>query len=298
MSVQTYRPTINAGQVYMRPEGSAQAMKAIGNVSVLELEITEDEKTLADYTAPGGGQWAAISRVTGVNAKMTLHDLDPVNLARAVYGSTSDTTGSTVAAETATAYQGGLIRLDHPDPTSVTLTWGGADWAATHAYALNALIVDGGKKYKCTTAGTSGASEPTWPASGTVSDGTAVWTYQAAWSPVADTDYEVRPEGILILEGEIADGDPLSIAYTYGNYSAVEALTSGSVIYEMAFGGLNEANSNSPVVVDLYRLKVSAAKALSFIGSDFAALEVTGKVLLDATKTGTGISKYFRVQMV
>lgn len=298
MSTQTYRPTLNAGQVYLRPSGAAEALIAIGNVSLLELEITEDEKTLADYTQPGGGQWAAVSRVTGVNAKMTLHDLDPVNLARAVYGDTSDTVGATIAAETATAYQGGLIRLAHPDPTAVTLTWGGADWAATHAYALNALIVDGGKKYKCTTAGTSGASEPTWPSSGTVSDGTAVWTYQAAWAPAADTDYEVRAEGILILEAGIADGDPLSIAYTHGAYSAVEALTGSSVIYEMSFGGLNEANSNSPVVLDIYKLKISAAKALSFIGSDFASMEVTGKVLLDSTKTGAGISKYFRVQMV
>lgn len=297
MSVQTYRPTLNAGQVYLRPEGSAEALKAVGNVSVLELEITEDEKTLADYTQPGGGQWAAISRVTGVNAKMTLHDLDPVNLARAVYGSASDKAGST-ATTAAIAYQGGLIRLAHPDPTSVTVSWDGDAWASTTAFALNDLIVADGKKYKATTAGTSGSSAPTWPSSGTVTDGTVVWTYQAAWSPVADTDYEVRPEGILILEGEIVDGDPISIAYTYAAYSAVEALTSGSVIYEMTFGGLNEANSNSPVVVDLYRLKISAAKALSFIGSDFAALEVTGKVLLDSSKTGSGISKYFRVQMV
>ena len=31
--------------------------------------------------------------------------------------------------------------------------------------------------FECTTAGTTGASEPTWPTSGTVNDGTAVWTF-------------------------------------------------------------------------------------------------------------------------
>jgi len=37
-----------------------------------------------------------------------------------------------------------------------------------------------GRIYKCTTAGTTGSGEPTWPttAAGTVTDGTAVWTEQ------------------------------------------------------------------------------------------------------------------------
>lgn len=299
MSVQTYRPTMNAGQVYLRPESSAAALKAIGNVSVLELEITEDEKTLSDSTQPGGGQWAAISRVTGVNAKMTLHDLDPVNLARAIYGSTSDTAAATIAAEKATAYQGGLIRLVHPDPTSVTVSDDCAAHAVSHAYVLGDWILVSTHVYECTTAGTSAGTAPTWKTDGTATtDGTVVWADRGVFAAVADTDYEVRAEGIMILEAGIPDGCPVEIAYTHGAYSAVEALTSGSVIYELSFGGLNEANSNSPVVVDIYRLKISAAKALSFIGSDFAALEVTGKVLMDSTKTGSGISKYFRVQMV
>lgn len=52
-------------------------------------------------------------------------------------------------------------------------------WAAATAYSLNDLIYESGNVYKCTTAGTSGASEPTWPASGTVADGAGalVWTF-------------------------------------------------------------------------------------------------------------------------
>lgn len=56
-------------------------------------------------------------------------------------------------------------------------------WAATTAYSLNDRIEPtsaNGYVYKCTTAGTSDGSEPTWPTTGigssTVADGTVVWT--------------------------------------------------------------------------------------------------------------------------
>jgi len=54
-------------------------------------------------------------------------------------------------------------------------------WVASTAYALGAYVkptTDNGYVYKCTTAGTSDSSEPTWgttPA-GTTNDNTAVWT--------------------------------------------------------------------------------------------------------------------------
>lgn len=69
-------------------------------------------------------------------------------------------------------------------PKSVTVRFvaGFADssgsWAALHAYALNATIVDSNLHLqKATTAGTSAASQPTWNSSGsTTTDGTVTWT--------------------------------------------------------------------------------------------------------------------------
>lgn len=56
-----------------------------------------------------------------------------------------------------------------------------AAWQATHAYALNDLVTISGDTLKCTTAGTSGSTAPTPPASvgGTVTDGTVTWTRTA-----------------------------------------------------------------------------------------------------------------------
>lgn len=52
-------------------------------------------------------------------------------------------------------------------------------WEALHAYSLGQFVqINGSKVFKVTTAGTSGAAPPSWPASGTVVDGTVTWTFQ------------------------------------------------------------------------------------------------------------------------
>ncbi len=72
-------------------------------------------------------------------------------------------------------------------------------WLMNTPYALNAEITGSdGNIWKCTTAGTSGATQPAWPASPTVSttqvDNTATWTYvQKADTGVDDvTDSKVN----------------------------------------------------------------------------------------------------------
>jgi hypothetical protein len=55
-------------------------------------------------------------------------------------------------------------------------------WQASHAYTLTAVVIPtifGGFTWRCTTAGTTGGTEPVWPdplISPTVSDGTVTWT--------------------------------------------------------------------------------------------------------------------------
>lgn len=56
-------------------------------------------------------------------------------------------------------------------------------WAASTVYSLNQLIVDSnGNQQKVTTAGTSGASAPTWNTTtgGTTTDNTVTWTNEGA----------------------------------------------------------------------------------------------------------------------
>lgn len=115
---------------------------------------------------------------------------------------------------------------------------------------------------------------------------------------VANTDYEVRAGGIYIIPaGAITNTQALKVDYTFAAYDKVEAMTSASILLELHFEGLNEANSGKPVIVDIYKAQLSPTKALSLLGDKFADLEVEAEILADTSKTGVGISQYFKVKL-
>ncbi len=94
-------------------------------------------------------------------------------------------------------------------------------WQAGRAYSLGDKVVPAspnGSHYQCATAGTSGAAAPSWPASGTVSDGTVVWTRQgnglialgeySLTPPAAAYDrFDIDSAGLQIPAGAVAAGD-------------------------------------------------------------------------------------------
>lgn len=243
-----YRPSMNVGQVYAKPYGSATLPVPIGNVLELGLEHTEDVQKQDDMTALGGGVHAETRRVTDVKIKMKLADLNVTNLARAVLGTVTGVNGGSVVDEPHTATLGGLVRLAHIKPTSVTVKKG--------ADATTATVV-------------------------------------------APANYEVRAEGVFILPtaAGVTNADKLWVSYTYGDYAAIEALTTKSVELELTFGGLNEADGGNPTVVDIFRCSQGVTKALALINKGFGSLDVEGSVLIDPNKTGVGISRYYKTSM-
>lgn len=113
-------------------------------------------------------------------------------------------------------------------------------------------------------------------------------------------NYMVKPEGIVLLDGApgIAADDKLWVDYSYGEYACIEALTTKAPELQFLFGGLNEADSGNPVVVDIWRASQSVTKTLALINKTHGSLDVEGTVLKDPTKTGVGISQFYRVRMV
>lgn len=112
-------------------------------------------------------------------------------------------------------------------------------------------------------------------------------------------NYEPRSEGIVLQSGAagLAADDKLWISYTHGAYAVIEALTTKAPELQLLFGGMNEADSGNPVTVDIWRCSQGVAKQFSLINKGFGALDIEGTLMMDPTKTGAGISKYYRARM-
>lgn len=237
---------IGSGKIYLREIGSADGLIEVGNASALSFSVSEEVKQLKDYTQAGGGTYNDVRRIDAVEVSMTLHDLSPENLSRALYGNATAIASATETDEVHDDIVVGALVLTDYLATSIT----------------------------------------------NVKRGATVLT--------AGTDYEVRGAGIVTIAGgpnTVITGDDITITYVKAAADVVQALTGSGKEYEMIFDGLNEARSGKRSRVRVYRTKIGAAQKIGLIGDEYAALEVTGKILKDTAVSGVGVSQYFKVDI-
>ncbi len=83
-------------------------------------------------------------------------------------------------------------------PTGVTPM----TWSATTVYAVGDVVVptvSNGSQYFCTIGGTSSGSQPTWPSSGTVTDGTVTWQQSSGVAVFQQPDEQIEYAGQTAL---------------------------------------------------------------------------------------------------
>jgi hypothetical protein len=129
------------------------------------------------------------------------------------------------------------------------------DWAASTAYALGDIVIPtspGNYEYVCSTAGTTGGTEPTWDTTegGTTSDGTAVWTTR-------------RIEGLHLLAFTAQSGETLvrpTAPYGYEAYpvaySADVQAADADSIYAAIYSGISTPGVLSGAETDLGTISV------------------------------------------
>jgi len=302
---------IGVGKVHMRLAGTTGARRHVGNVSLLNLKQELDEQRQQDFTRLGGGTLKKIQRLKQMNAELTFLDFSSANLALAVAGSSTAVVAGTVSNEAVKSFKGTLVRLAYPPSAITSVTGGGA--VVTGAIAATTLTVSavtsgalavgqtisgagvtGGTTITALGTGTGGAGTYTVSVSQTVAS-TTVTAVGPTYA--AGTDYELSPGGINILDTTaIVDATTLTVSYSYAAHDRLEAGTSTSSIMECTFEGLNEAESGSPFIVDIWRLQVPPASELALIGAQLGELKFAAEVLKDSTK-GAGLSAYYRAQV-
>ena len=103
------------------------------------------------------------------------------------------------------------------------------------------------------------------------------------------TLHDLSPENLAMVLFGTATVD--------GTKATIEALTTGAQTFKLVFEGVNEAATGKTVNVTVHRAKIGAAQGLGFIGDEFAALEITGEVLIDTSINTPGLSQFFSVEM-
>lgn len=102
--------------------------------------------------------------------------------------------------------------------------------AVSTAYVEGDHVIADGKLFVCSEAGTSGDPAPTWPGTGTVTDGTAEWTYVSGASYMAigtEGSFEAKKAACLMTQNPI-DGAPSEVLRASGTLTMTEAWTAGT----------------------------------------------------------------------
>lgn len=95
----------------------------------------------------------------------------------------------------------------------------------------------------------------------------------------------------------LVDGDEVAIDYTHAAQEVVEGLTEGTSERFLRFEGLNTADENSPVIVDIFRAAADPLKELALISDTVGQFVLEGSIYADPLRPA-GTSPYYSAVIV
>jgi len=106
------------------------------------------------------------------------------------------------------------------------------------------------------------------------------------------TQYSLNARHGSLSINDITEGgpfvQPFSVDYAFGAAQSTAMFTQPLPERWVRFEGLNTANGNREVVIDLYRVSISPTRELSLISDELMRFELTGRVLADLSKPADG----------
>ena len=313
--------------------GNPAGLFTIGNVSELKLSIAT---SVLEHKESKTGNRAIDMRLTTetkASLSMKVEHFDSKGLALAMRGDYANMASAAIVAEATKGYWGGITPLTYMNVSAVAVKRGATvltaytNDATPYDYKLNttggSYQLNDGSVTALSANGTLGGVAPTAVTVGTSTvitvANTCVVGQRVAVSGFAGADAAMlnnkthvvtvasaasitvatNTVGKTITVGTpllIQDGGALTVDYTYASQYVVQGMTQGSPERWVRFEGLNTADNNAPVVVDIFRFLVDPLKELSFIGDTVNSFQLEGNMLADNGRS-TG-SKFFRQMMV
>lgn len=285
-----------AGKVYLSTlsGGSYGGYLDMANIASFTIGSSGSDTTTLKSTAPAnyGAVIGSATTPGDDTISIALNVPNRKNLTAMLLGTDTgvSVTGSTVTDEVVTPLAlGTFMPLAKRHVSAVNVSSKDADdagtWVLNTAKALGAYIkptVANTYYYKCTTAGTTGGTQPTWGTTigGTTTDGTVTWTNVGLIVKSSTVDYGVDADNglIEIRSGatSVEVGRPLNVDYTYASYSGytISARAQSSLNCKMLFVGEN-LDSGELIRLTADSVELSPEGDFSLISADGEFLEFT-----------------------
>ena len=308
--------------------GSPAGLLAVGNVS--SLKITNAATTLEHKESHTGIRGTDKRIVTDlkVGVSMVGENFSAANLATVLQGTNTKTVGTSVTGEAIKAYPGAVTPLARikvaavvPKINSVTMTgyvndatawdykenddagslfWNDGSVTAQDKLGFVASAVTVGATTQITLPSTTGIV-----VGGTITGRGFTGANAADLNNVVATVTAVTPTIVTVAVNSTAHvitvtgttyvvwaGMAATADYTFSTQYKVAGLATGAAELYMRFEGLNTANNNSPVIIEIYRFSTDPAKELDMISDGIQSFTLDGSVLADPLHSD---SQYYRV---
>ena len=309
--------------------GKPAGLRPLGNVSALAIKNAVTTLEHKESTTGQRGTDLRLATDVKVSLDMTMENFNSENLAMTTRGTATVVPGASVTAEAINAYLGRVSPLAHIKTSAVVVKQGATTlieytndstpwdykkntdagslqfndgavlaWSAAGIVASGVTVgattvitvantaVAGGKVYLRGFAGADAAMLNNLSFTITVATPTAI-------TIALDTTAKV----ITFATSKVVwDNMALTVDYTYASQTRTDAFTQGSPEMYMRFEGLNTAQNNAPVVVEIFKYSTDPTQDLSLISDTVQSFVMSGSVLKDS-KQATG-SQYYRVTKI
>lgn len=244
--------------------GNPLGFVPLGNVS--DLKISVGTTTLEHKEAQSGQRAIDLRLVTETKCSlsMTVENFIAKNLADALRGDSTAVVGATATDESVAGFKGMISPLAHIKVSAVSVKTDKGTPVTLTAYP-----------------GTLGK----WDYKVNLDAGSIMLNPDAAsWDALISGDFDISGKC------------PLLVSYTYAAQSKVDALTQGMTSLYMRFEGLNTADDNAPVVVEVFKFATDPLKELSMLSDKVQEFVLEGSVLADPLRPSG--SNFFKVTML